>query len=361
MKIIAQQSKENHLDSNIIDAIYDLNIDDYDLEWIKSTIETRIKYNHLNKSVTDMITYLKSIVVSNDNIDEVQQKTLSMINKGTSLAFDSNFNGSNFFDPKSHIITEQKRFKSGYNYIDMVLGGGYTTQSLIVFAGIPKVGKSLFLSNMAVEGSKLSYNIAYITLELSENRVVRRIASNLLNIKVKDYDDICKDENQIKILLDEYYNNSMPKPGNIIVKEFPTAFATAFDIENWLKQIELYEKMKFDIVIIDYIGIMKDARSPNNSDMYTKLKNISEDVRGMAMRNNWCILTASQLNRQAYNSNDVVIEHIAESGGLIHTVDCLFGIIQDPMLYMNGEYYLKTLVNRDEGYKNSKKKFKDRL
>ena len=28
------------------------------------------------------------------------------------------------------------------------------------------------------------------------------------------------------------------------------------------------------------------------------------------------------------------------------------------MLYLNNEYYLKTLVNRDEGYKNSKKKFK---
>jgi len=529
MKIIVQGKQNIGLDADMLNAIYDINIDEYDLEWVKSTVESRIKYVYLNKSVSDMISYLKTIEITNENIDDVQEKTLSYISKGTSLVFDSNFNGSSLFDPKSHIVTHQKKLQSGYNYIDNVLGGGYSTQNLIAFAGIPKVGKcvhgssiiaikyknnisaisfydllfkimieyvnnnknieflkcdngiymdiyndeiyiytdngfkqikkliitypettykiettenplycadnhilykieksttddslfnsfepketyakdlnigdyicgidgslkiinieqlneknilfdveidsdehryfannilshnSLFLCNMAVEGIKLSYNIAYITLELSENRVIRRITSNLLNLKVKEYDALCQDEKEIKKSLENFYNQSIKTPGNLIVKEFPTSCATAFDIENWLKEIELYEKIKFDIIIIDYIGIMKDAKSSNSYDMYNKLKNISEDIRGMAMRNNWCIITASQLNRQAYNQNDVVIEHIAESSGLIHTVDCLFGIIQDPMLYLNNEYYLKTLVNRDEGYKNSKKKFK---
>lgn len=38
-------------------------------------------------------------------------------------------------------------------------------------------------------------------------------------------------------------------------------------------------------------------------------------------------------------------------------MDGLFGIIQDEMMYMNNEYFLKTLANRNEGYKNSKKRF----
>ena len=86
-------------------------------------------------------------------------------------------------------------------------------------------------------------------------------------------------------------------------------------------------------------------------------KQIAEDLRAMAMRNGWCIVTASQFNRGAYNTNDVVLEQIAESAALIHTVDGLFGIIQDEMMYLNSEYLLKTLANREEGYKNTKKRF----
>lgn len=88
-----------------------------------------------------------------------------------------------------------------------------------------------------------------------------------------------------------------------------------------------------------------------------KIKQIAEDMRAMAMRNGWCIVTASQFNRGAFDTNDVRLEQIAESAALIHTVDGLFGIIQDPMMYMNSEYLLKTLANREEGYKNSKKRF----
>jgi hypothetical protein len=88
-----------------------------------------------------------------------------------------------------------------------------------------------------------------------------------------------------------------------------------------------------------------------------KIKQISEDLRAMAMRNNWCVVTASQFNRGAYNSSDVLLEQIAESAALIHTVDGLFGIIQDEIMLMNSEYFLKTLANREEGWKSTKKRF----
>jgi hypothetical protein len=62
-------------------------------------------------------------------------------------------------------------------------------------------------------------------------------------------------------------------------------------------------------------------------------------------------------HNSAMVNNDPTMEQIAESAALIHTVDGLFGIIQDEIMYMNNEYFLKTLANREEGYKNSKKRF----
>jgi hypothetical protein len=47
----------------------------------------------------------------------------------------------------------------------------------------------------------------------------------------------------------------------------------------------------------------------------------------------------------------------SESSGLVATVDGMFGIIQDEMMHANREYILKLIANRDDGYKNSRKKF----
>lgn len=62
-------------------------------------------------------------------------------------------------------------------------------------------------------------------------------------------------------------------------------------------------------------------------------------------------------HNSAYSNSDVSLSSIAESAALIHTVDGLFGIIQDEILYMNSEYYVKVLCLRDSGYKDVKKKF----
>lgn len=216
---------------------------------------------------------------------------------------------------------------------------------------------SLFLCNLACEGIKQGYNVAYISLEMAENKIIKRLACNLLSIPSKEYDILSEDSSFIKKKINNIITNSLSVPGALRVKEFPTSAASVSDIENWVKRVEEKRRMKFNIVIIDYIGIMRNSRNPNSENSYMKIKQISEDLRAMAMRNNWCILTASQFNRGAYNTNDVILEQIAESAALIHTVDGLFGIIQDEIMYMNCEYYLKTLANREEGYKNSKKRF----
>jgi len=115
--------------------------------------------------------------------------------------------------------------------------------------------------------------------------------------------------------------------------------------------------MKFKVVVLDYINILKNWRNPNTENMYMKIKQIAEDTRAMAMRNDWAIVTATQINRSGFGSTDLSITNISESAALGHTVDAMFGIIQDEIMHANEEYILKLLANRDDGYKNSRKKF----
>ena len=115
--------------------------------------------------------------------------------------------------------------------------------------------------------------------------------------------------------------------------------------------------MKFKLVVVDYIGIMRNWRNPNTENLYMKIKQIAEDLRAMAMRNDWTVLTGSQFNRAGTDVSDVRLEHIAESAALIHTVDALIGIIQDEIMYRNSEYYYKALALRESANKNAKKRF----
>jgi len=58
-----------------------------------------------------------------------------------------------------------------------------------------------------------------------------------------------------------------------------------------------------------------------------------------------------------FDATDLSMNSASESSGLVATVDGMFGIIQDPLMYTANEYKLKLLANRDEGYKNSYRKF----
>jgi hypothetical protein len=102
---------------------------------------------------------------------------------------------------------------------------------------------------------------------------------------------------------------------------------------------------------------MKNWRNPNSENTYMKIKQIAEDLRGMAVRNEWAIITGTQTKQGDFDASDLTINSAAESSGLVATVDGMFGIIQDPIMYSNGEYKLKLLANREDGYKNSYKIF----
>ena len=355
-QICKLKSLQEQLTDEKIDALYEINLSEYDTDWMESTAEAWIEYKTLDSSVIDLVSYLKTTKISADNVKDVVQTAKSLIADRNNVDFKFD-EGSDFFDPASHRQRVSERFSTGYNYLDTVLGGGYSPKTLIAFAGIPKVGKSMWLCNLACAGIRQGNNVAYISLEMAEAKIIKRLACNLLNIPSKDYNTLSEDSSYIKKRFGNIASDALSIPGQLRVKEFPTSTASVTDIENWLKRMEERRGIKFNLVFIDYVGIMRNSRNPNSENSYMKIKQIAEDLRAMAMRNGWCIITASQFNRGAYNTNDVVLEQIAESAALIHTVDGLFGIIQDEIMYMNSEYLLKTLANREEGFKNSKKRF----
>jgi hypothetical protein len=70
------------------------------------------------------------------------------------------------------------------------------------------------------------------------------------------------------------------------------------------------------------------------------------------MRNEWCIISATQVKREDVSNFDLGMESVAESFGLIHTVDSLFGLMRSPL---ESRMKIKVIANRDNGYEESYK------
>jgi hypothetical protein len=171
-----------------------------------------------------------------------------------------------------------------------------------------------------------------------------------------EYQAKTADRDFMKRRLERISNGLLP-PGKLFVKEFPTSQATVLEIENFLKGLEEKQGFKLKAIIIDYINILANYRNPNSENTYLKIKQIAEDLRAMAVRNDWLIITATQLTRGAWDASEVTMQNIAESAGLAHTADMMYAIIQDSMMHAAREYWLKVLKIRDGEGKGTKCRF----
>ena len=346
---------EEILEANKLEAIYDCHLTEYESDWLQESCEAWIEYKNLDISVVDLISYLKTTKVNSENVKDVVQTAKSIIADRNNIQFGFD-EGLDFFNPESHLQPTSDSFPSGFPYIDLVLGGGWYSKALFCFIGEMKIGKSIWLANVAAKSVRLGYNTAVISLEMRDRKVVKRLGANLLTMKMREYGTLAADTDGMKKKLKNIGYDELKMPGQLFVKEFPTSSAGVPDIEMWLRKMEELKGMKFKVIVLDYINILKNWRNPNTENMYMKIKQIAEDTRAMAMRNDWAIVTATQINRSGFGSTDLSITNISESAALGHTVDAMFGIIQDEIMHANEEYILKLLANRDDGYKNSKKK-----
>jgi archaellum biogenesis ATPase FlaH len=356
IELAKMQGAEEAVSESSVIPLYEVNLKEYDEDWLKETAESWVEYKNLDSSIYDVINFLKTTKVSAENIKDVVSKVKSIVNERNSIEFGFD-EGLDFFSAESHLQPTQDTFSTGFNYIDLVLGGGFYSKALFCFIGEMKIGKSIWLANIAANSVRQGHNTAVISLEMRDRKLIKRLGANLLGISMRDYGTTATDTVSMKKKLGNVGYDSLRMPGKLWVKEFPTSSAGVPDIEKYLRKMEETKGIKFKMIVLDYINILKNWRNPNTENMYMKIKQIAEDLRAMAMRNDWAIVTATQVNRSGFGSSDLSITNISESAALGHTVDAMFGIIQDEIMHANREYTLKLMANRDDGYKNSRKKF----
>lgn len=365
INLVKAYGKDDKLTDDIVHTLWESRamVTQYTDEWLSQNVKAFGEWQNLLSGVKRVIEYIKTVQadVTYENCSDIVQKVKSIFQTDTNFTLNTE-KGHDFFDPINHQQTELETRSTGYNFVDLCLKGGWANKTLNVFMGSPKVGKSMWLCNLCANSVKNGENSVYISLEMSYQLVAQRIGSNLLNIPIDEYEKYSQDVNFMTAKMKEFYNTSLITPGTFIIEEFPTSSKTVYDIEAFLLKLEeersTDEKpFKIKNVFLDYVNIMKDAKNPNSENMYQKIKSICEDLRAMAQRNQWAVISLTQTNRSAYDSSDIGMANVSESGGLIATVDSLFGIIQTPVMRAENVYYLKAVAIRNSGHMGDRKKF----
>ena len=110
------------ISDNILDILFQVDLDQYDEEWLTSTAESWIKWRTFDTSLVDTIEFIKTTQVTPDNVDSIVTKVKGLINDRNNLTFNSDL-GLDFFDVDSHDQKETEKVSTGYNFIDRMLGG----------------------------------------------------------------------------------------------------------------------------------------------------------------------------------------------------------------------------------------------
>ena len=244
---------------------------------------------------------------------------------------------------------KEERISFGLDYFDKVTQGGLPNKTLNVALAGTGVGKSLFMCSMASSVLLQGKNVLYITLEMAEERIAERIDANLLNTNIQDIIEIPRPMFETRVT-----NIAKKTQGQLFIKEYPTASAHEGHFDALIRELQLKKNFRPDIIFIDYLNICNSSRyrAGSNVNSYTVVKAIAEELRGLAVKYNVPVVSATQTTRSGFSSSDVSLTDTSESFGLPATADFMFALISNDELEEMGQILVKQLKNRynDAGF-----------
>jgi hypothetical protein len=177
---------------------------------------------------------------------------------------------------------------------------------------------------------------------MAEEKIAERIDANLLNVNIKDIEDLPEQLFESKVTRLAQKTN-----GKLIIKEYPTASAHSGHFKALLNDLSLKKSFKPDIIFIDYLNICASSRYKGALvNSYTYVKAIAEELRGLAVEFDLPIVSATQTTRSGYGSSDVDLTDTSESFGLPATADLMFALISTEELENINQIMVKQLKNR---------------
>ena len=312
-----------------------------DSKWLLDKTEEFCQEKALHNAI------MKSIQVLNGTDKQLTKGAIpQLLSDALGVSFDTHI-GHDWLDDFAvrfdfyHLV--EKRIAFDLEYFNLITNGGLPNKTLTCVLAGTGVGKSFFMCHMAATNLMDGKKVLYITAEMAEERIAERIDANLLDVNIKDLENLDRAtyEKKVAKIRDK-------TEGRLIIKEYPTATANVGHIRYLLNELKLKRKFIPDIIYIDYLNIMCSQRLKYgaNVNSYLYIKSIAEELRGLAVEKDVPIVTATQTTRSGSTNSDPGLEDTSESFGLPATVDFMFAVISSEELTSLNQLMVKQLKNR---------------
>jgi replicative DNA helicase len=315
-----------------------------------SVVEKNWLLDTTEKWCRDRAIYLalmESIHIADGNDGKKTRDAIpSILSDALAVSFDNHVGHDYLADYENrydYYHKKENRLEFDLDFFNKITNGGVPSKTLNIFLAGTNVGKTLAMCHIASSFLLQSKNVLYITMEMAEEEIAKRMDANMLNVPINQLEDLSK-----STFISKATKLAEKTRGSLVIKEYPTASAHAGHFKALLNELSLKKSFKPDVIFIDYINICASSRfrSGSNMNSYTIIKSIAEELRGLAVEYDVPIFSATQTTRSGFSSSDVEITDTSESFGLPATADFLVALIATEELEGLNQIMIKQLKNR---------------
>lgn len=198
------------------------------------------------------------------------------------------------------------------NFLKLVQG------DFLIIGAMTGQGKSGFMLNL-MNDLMDRYQCIYFNMEMSKSTIYKRLISIKASVPI---DDILNPKSDYQASTIERAKQKIAD-ANIIVEH------KANDIKQIKNVLMKYkDKNRHTVLFIDHLGL---TRADNTKSLYEQATEVAKQLRQMCLEYDCTIISASQLNRGAYQSEELSLSMLKDSGELENSASKVI------MLYRNAE------------------------
>lgn len=311
--------------------------------------------------------YMEALQIGSDGLmkkdDNLKLKAQKIMDERAKVSIDTDL-GLDFDDIETMIEYYSERMtgiRTQHDELNKRLGPGFLPGTLSIILAASGVGKSLLMTDLISGMITKNRNVLLVSLEMGDKEIMKRVHANAMDLPINSLLDLSKTEGELNKLdrpivtkdqvLSAYQKiKTSGTCGKLFVKDYPAGSFSPLMLEQLVESFKIERNIEFDIIFIDYIGIMKSDLLSPSSGLYSYIKSIAEEVRSTAKKLEIPIVSASQLNRSATNNIDEADNsNVSDSMGTVMTADFMLFLLQNEDMKERKEIVCKITKNRFAG------------
>lgn len=203
-----------------------------------------------------------------------------------------------------------RNFNKLNNMLKLVQG------DFLIIGAMTGQGKSGFMLNLMNDLME-RYQCIYFNMEMSKSTIYKRLISIKANVRI---DDILKPQTKYQSEIIEKAKKQIEDARLIIEHK-------ANDIKQIKNILVKYKnKSKHTVLFIDHLGL---TRADNTKSLYEQATEVAKELRQMCLEYDCTIISASQLNRGAYQSEKPSLSQLKDSGELENSASKVILLYRD--------------------------------